>query len=119
MRRDKLLGAKKREQARNARIQAEKDAEEAAEQAAIEEQRIAEEVALKKAEQKKIQVERMKVHFKKFCQDLMWKKLKEIKAKEEEKLEQARKEASIKRQLTLQKQKELMKGFVKIQTIES
>lgn len=51
---------------------------------------MAEEAALKKAENKKIQVERMKTHFKKFVQDLMWKKLKEIKEKAELELEEKR-----------------------------
>ena len=61
----------------------------------------------------------MKVHFKKFIQDLMWKKLKEIKEKAEIELEEARQVAALKRQQTLIKQKEFMKGIIKIQTIES
>ena len=39
----------------------------------------------------------MKVHFKKFIQDLMWKKLKEIKEKAEIELEEARQVAALKR----------------------
>ena len=39
----------------------------------------------------------MKKHFKKFIQDLMWKKLKEIQRVEVEKLEEKRREANFKR----------------------
>lgn len=81
---------------------------------------MAEEAALKKAENKKIQVERMKAHFKKFVQDLMWKKLKEIKEKAELELEEKRRAAELKRQVTLLKQKEFMKGIqINRQTIDS
>lgn len=43
----------------------------------------------------------MKAHFKKFVQDLMWKKLKEIQRIEVEKLEEKRREANVKRQMTM------------------
>jgi len=81
---------------------------------------MAEEEALKKAEKKKIQVESMKAHFKKFVQDLMWKKLKEIKEKAELELEEKSRAAELKRQVTLMKQKEFMKGIqINRQTIDS